>query len=94
MRALVQQSPSFEVPLHLRNAPTKLMKEMGHGDGYRYAHNEPGAYAAGERYLPVELAGQQFYQPSDRGLEKQLQEKMNYLWQLDQAAKANGDGRD
>ncbi|OBP15009.1 recombination factor protein RarA [Rheinheimera sp. SA_1] len=94
MRALVQQLPSFEVPLHLRNAPTKLMKEMGHGDGYRYAHHEPGAYAAGERYLPLELAGQQFYQPSDRGLEKQLQEKMNYLWQLDQAAKANGDGRD
>lgn len=94
MRALVQQSPSFEVPLHLRNAPTKLMKEMGHGDGYRYAHHEPGAYAAGERYLPDELAGQQFYQPSDRGLEKQLQEKLKYLQQLDAAAKARGEGRD
>ncbi|MBU2178459.1 MAG: replication-associated recombination protein A [Gammaproteobacteria bacterium] len=94
MRALVQQSPSFEVPLHLRNAPTQLMKEMGHGQGYRYAHDEPGAYAAGERYLPIELAGQQFYQPSDRGLEKQLLDKLNYLQQLDQAAKANGGGRD
>jgi len=94
MRALVQQSPSYEVPLHLRNAPTKLMKEMGHGDGYRYAHHEPGAYAAGERYLPQELAEQQFYQPSDRGLEKQLLEKLKYLQQLDADAKVRGEGRD
>ncbi|MFN6970773.1 MAG: replication-associated recombination protein A [Rheinheimera sp.] len=94
MRALVQQAPSFEVPLHLRNAPTKLMKEMGHGDGYRYAHLEPGAYAAGEQYLPQELRGQQFYQPSDRGLEKQLLEKLRYLRQLDADAKARGEGRD
>ncbi len=94
MRTLVQQQPAFEVPLHLRNAPTKLLKEMGHGEGYRYAHNEPGAYAAGERYLPVELAGQQFYQPSDRGLEKQLLEKLKYLQSLDEQAKAQGKSRD
>jgi putative ATPase len=87
MRALVRQSPSYEVPLHLRNAPTQLLKELGHGAAYRYAHLEPGAYAAGETYLPTELLGQKFYQPSDRGLEKQLSEKMAYLEQLDQAAR-------
>lgn len=87
MRALVRQSPSYEVPLHLRNAPTQLLKELGHGAAYRYAHLEPGAYAAGETYLPKELLGQKFYQPSDRGLEKQLSEKMAYLEQLDQAAR-------
>ena len=87
MRALVRQSPSYEVPLHLRNAPTQFLKELGHGIAYRYAHLEPGAYAAGETYLPKELLGQKFYQPSDRGLEKQLSEKMAYLEQLDQAAR-------
>ncbi|WP_333797732.1 replication-associated recombination protein A [Rheinheimera sp.] len=94
MRTLVQQQPAYEVPLHLRNAPTKLLKEMGHGESYRYAHNEAGAYAAGERYLPAELAGQQFYQPSDRGLEKQLQDKLKYLQMLDNEARAQGKSRD
>jgi putative ATPase len=94
IRSFVQQSPAFEVPLHLRNAPTKLLKEMGHGCEYRYAHHEPGAYAAGERYLPVEMAQMQFYQPSDRGLEKQLAEKLSYLQQLDLAARNRGEGRD
>lgn len=94
IRSLVQQSPAYEVPLHLRNAPTKLLKEMGHGSEYRYAHHEPGAYAAGERYLPVEMAQMQFYQPSDRGLEKQLAEKLSYLQQLDAAARNRGEGRD
>lgn len=84
LRQLVAESPSYEVPLHLRNAPSKLMKQLGYGEGYRYAHNEPGAYAAGERYLPQELAGQHFYQPSDRGMEKQLAEKIRYLRQLDE----------
>lgn len=87
MREIVRQSPSYEVPLHLRNAPTQLLKELGHGAAYRYAHLEPGAYAAGETYLPAELLGQKFYDPSDRGLEKQLAEKMIYLEQLDQAAR-------
>lgn len=87
MRQLVQQSPSYDVPMHLRNAPTHLMKDLGYGAGYRYAHLEPGAYAAGETYLPPELQGQQFYQPSDRGLEQKLAEKMAYLAQLDAAAK-------
>jgi len=87
MRQYVQQHPSFEVPDHLRNAPTALAKQQGFGKGYRYAHNEPGAYAAGEVYLPGEMAGMKFYQPSDRGLEKQLQDKMAYLAMLDQQAK-------
>lgn len=87
MRELVRQSPSYEVPLHLRNAPTQLLKELGHGASYRYAHSEPGAYAAGETYLPAELAGQSFYQPTDRGLEKQLSDKMAYLAQLDANAR-------
>lgn len=84
IRQLVVDSPAYDVPLHLRNAPSKLMKELGYGEGYRYAHNEPGAYAAGERYLPDALADQQFYQPSERGMEKQLAEKLRYLQQLDQ----------
>lgn len=87
MRQYVQQHPSYEVPDHLRNAPTALAKQQGFGQAYRYAHNEPGAYAAGETYLPAQMAGLRFYQPSDRGLEKQLQDKMAYLARLDQQAK-------
>ncbi len=83
MRQLAEELPDYPVPLHLRNAPSKLQKELGHGAGYRYAHNEPGAYAAGECYLPPELADKQLYQPSDRGMEKQLAEKLRYLRQLD-----------
>jgi len=84
LKQLVAEQPAFDVPLHLRNAPSKLMRELGFGEGYRYAHDEPGAYAAGEYYLPAELAGQQFYQPVERGMEKQLAEKLRYLKQLDQ----------
>ncbi|MBZ9610699.1 replication-associated recombination protein A [Rheinheimera maricola] len=83
LKQLVAEQPAYEVPLHLRNAPTKLMQQLGFGEGYRYAHDEHGAYAAGERYLPAELAGQQFYQPVNRGMEKQLAEKLSYLRQLD-----------
>jgi putative ATPase len=83
MRQLAEELPDYPVPLHLRNAPSKLQKQLGHGEGYRYAHNEPGAYAAGECYLPPELADKQCYQPSDRGMEKQLAEKLRYLRQLD-----------
>lgn len=83
LKQVVAEQPAYEVPLHLRNAPTTLMKQMGFGEGYRYAHDEPGAYAAGERYLPEPLAGQQFYTPTDRGMEKQLADKLAYLRQLD-----------
>lgn len=89
MKQLVAEQPAFEVPLHLRNAPTQLMKQLGMGQGYRYAHNEPGGYAAGECYLPPEIAEQQFYQPVERGMEKQLAEKLRYLKQLDQDSATN-----
>jgi len=82
MRA-AQDSGSLEVPLHLRNAPTKLMKELDYGKQYRYAHDEPDAYAAGENYLPDELYGQSFYEPVDRGLEIKIANKMARLRQLD-----------
>ncbi len=83
LKQLVAEQPAYEVPMHLRNAPTALMQQLGMGKGYRYAHDEPGAYAAGERYLPKELCGQRFYQPSERGMEKQLAEKLRYLHELD-----------
>jgi len=67
--------------MHLRNAPTKLMKELGHGDGYRYAHDEPDGVAAGERYLPDGMPDQAFYQPVSRGLEIKIGERLAQLRQ-------------
>lgn len=81
--ALVQSDQSREVPVHLRNAPTKLMKELGYGHEYRYAHDEPHGYAAGEHYLPEELEDKRFYQPVDRGLEKKIADKLAFLRDLD-----------
>lgn len=81
--AEVKQSGSLEVPLHLRNAPTKLMKELDYGKAYRYAHDEPHGYAAGENYLPEQLAGREFYFPVDRGLEIKIAEKLAFLKKLD-----------
>ncbi|TMO56804.1 replication-associated recombination protein A [Pseudoalteromonas phenolica] len=74
--------PDYQVPVHLRNAPTKLMKELGYGDEYRYAHNEEGAFAAGENYFPEEIKDRQYYVPSERGLEKQIKDKLEYLKSL------------
>ncbi len=82
--AEVKSQPSYEVPAHLRNAPTSLMKDMGYGDEYRYAHNEPDAYAAGESYLPPEINEQQWYHPEPRGLEIKIAEKLKHLKELDQ----------
>jgi putative ATPase len=90
---LIDDTPSYDVPSHLRNAPTSLAKQMGHGEGYRYAHNEPNAYAAGESYLPPDISDQVFYTASDRGLEKQLSAKMAYLANLDAQAQAQGKSR-
>jgi putative ATPase len=70
---------TLDVPPHLRNAPTALMKELGHGEGYRYAHNEPGAFAAGERYFPESMPGRHYYEPTDRGLEAKIAEKLREL---------------
>ena len=83
-RADVQRYGSLDVPIHLRNAPTKLMKELGYGHAYRYAHDEPEAYAAGERYLPEEMPEQRYYKPVARGLEQKIAEKLAYLRSLDQ----------
>lgn len=79
----VAAQPSYDVPNHLRNAPTSLAKNMGHGESYRYAHNEDHAYAAGEAYLPEELVASHYYQPSDRGLEKKIRDKLAWLNELD-----------
>lgn len=78
-KALARKTADAPVPLHLRNAPTELMKELGHGDGYRYAHNEANAFAAGETYFPESLSGTRFYFPNERGLEKALKAKRDYL---------------
>lgn len=83
-RADVASQPGYEVPEHLRNAPTSLMKDLGYGAEYRYAHNEPGGYAAGENYLPPELADQNWYIPEERGLEKKIADKLKYLRMLDE----------
>ncbi|RMG31842.1 MAG: replication-associated recombination protein A [Gammaproteobacteria bacterium] len=78
---------TLEVPLHLRNAPTRLMKALGHGKGYRYAHDEPGAYAAGERYFPEGMPEAVYYQPVARGFEQRLREKLEALRALDRKAR-------
>ncbi|GAA6133408.1 replication-associated recombination protein A [Oceaniserpentilla sp. 4NH20-0058] len=82
--ALIRSTASYEVPLHLRNAPTKLMKDEEYGQEYRYAHDEQGAYAAGECYLPVELKDLSIYKPTDRGLEFKIGEKLKHLAHLDE----------
>lgn len=75
----IRQDPDYEVPVHLRNAPTKLLKSMGHGDSYRYAHDEAHAFAAGESYLPDAIHQRRYYEPVDRGLEIKLSEKRQRL---------------
>lgn len=82
----VKEHGSYEVPLHLRNAPTKLMAELDYGKGYRYAHDEPEAFAAGECYFPEEMEERDYYQPVDRGLEIKVAAKMAYLRQLNAQA--------
>ncbi len=85
--AFVKHDQSRPVPVHLRNAPTKLMKELGYGHAYRYAHDEPEAYAAGETYLPDGIPDPSWYQPVARGLETKIAEKMAHLRELDRQAK-------
>ena len=87
VRELISGDSSRAVPIHLRNAPTRLMKELGYGHAYRYAHDEPEAYAAGEEYLPEGLRERTFYQPTPRGLEAKIAEKLAHLRELDQQAK-------
>lgn len=82
VRALIKKDSTRPVPMHLRNAPTKLMKELDYGKGYRYAHDEEGGFAAGENYLPEGLEGQVFYEPVERGLEIRIGEKLRELRRL------------
>ena len=79
----ISSMPSYEVPMHLRNAPTELMKQLQYGKDYRYAHNEEGGYAAAENYFPEEITDKQYYFPTDRGLEVKIAEKLNHLRSLD-----------
>ena len=83
MMAQVREGPDYPVPSHLRNAPTRTHKQEGYGAEYRYAHHEPQAYVAGERYLPAALTQKQWYRPSDRGLEQKIQAKLDWLRDLD-----------
>jgi putative ATPase len=86
-RALVREDKSRPVPEHLRNAPTKLMKDLGYGANYRYAHDEEGAYAAGETYFPDGMTPPTLYEPTEFGLEAKIREKLEYLRSLDRKAK-------
>jgi len=82
VRADIRKQPSYEVPLHIRNAPTKLMKDLDYGKDYRYAHDEADAFAAGENYFPEEIADSRYYFPSQQGLEKAIGEKLARLHEL------------
>lgn len=93
VRAFIRQDGTRPVPMYLRNAPTKLMGELGYGDGYRYAHNEEGAFAAGEIYLPEGLEGKRWYEPTDRGLEIKIGEKLARLRELNALAVKQGKAR-
>jgi len=86
-RAFVKQGASQPVPVHLRNAPTRLMKSLGYGREYRYAHDEPHAYAANERYMPDGMDEPQWYQPVPRGLESKIADKLDWLRSLDEEAR-------
>jgi putative ATPase len=88
----VRNDASRPVPEHLRNAPTRLMKDLGYGRDYRYAHDEPDAYAAGERYFPDGMDEPRFYRPTERGLEARIREHLEHLRKLDgQAARKKRD---
>lgn len=93
VRSFIREDGSRPVPMYLRNAPTKLMAELGYHDGYRYAHDEPEAFAAGEVYLPEGLESRRWYEPTDRGLEIKIAEKMRHLRELNRKAQEEGKGR-
>src|SRR2546422_1459967 len=92
-RAFIAEDGSRPVPLHIRNAPTRLMKHLGYGKGYRYAHDEPEAYAAGEHYLPEGMPEVSFYVPTERGLEAKIAEKLAALRERDAKAQKDDEGK-
>jgi putative ATPase len=91
VKGFISKHEQFDVPLHLRNAPTKLMESLDYGKNYRYAHNEPDAYAAGVKYFPNEMGQVNFYKPTNRGLEIKIKEKLEYLKSLDDSFINNQD---
>jgi putative ATPase len=91
VKGFISKHEQFDVPLHLRNAPTKLMENLDYGKNYRYAHNEPDAYAAGVKYFPDEMRYVNFYKPTNRGLEIKIKEKLEYLKSLDDSFVNNQD---
>jgi putative ATPase len=93
-RDFIAEDGSRPVPMRLRNAPTRLMKTLGHGKGYRYAHDEPDAYAAGERYLPDDLPDVRFYVPTDRGLEQRIRDRLARLREADATTRLGVDDAD
>jgi putative ATPase len=88
VRRFVEADGSRPVPMHLRNAPTRLMKDLGYGSGYRYAHDEAGGFAAGETYFPEGMAPQRWYEPTDRGLESRIRERLDELRRHNEASRA------
>src|SRR5437764_14973498 len=86
-KAFISQDGTRPVPLHIRNAPTKLMKTLGYGKDYRYAHDEDEGYAAGENYFPDGMERPSWYRPTDRGLEAKIRERLDHLREMDEAAK-------
>jgi len=90
-RAFVAGDGTRPVPMQLRNAPTRLMKQLGYGKGYRYAHDEEGAYAAGETYLPEGMGAVDWYRPTDRGLEAEIREKLAELRRRNEPARKQGE---
>ena len=90
-RAFITEDGTRPVPMQLRNAPTRLMKQLGYGKGYRYAHDEEGAYAAGETYLPDGMGAVDWYRPTDRGLEAKIREKLAELRRRNEQARKQGE---
>lgn len=88
--AFVRNDRSREVPIHLRNAPTRLLKDQGYGAEYRYSHDEPGAFSPGQQYLPEGIRNQRWYRPTERGLEGKIGERLRYLDELDRQAGSEG----
>jgi putative ATPase len=88
-RDFIARDGTRPVPLHIRNAPTRLMKNLGYGKDYRYAHDEQGAYAAGENYFPEGMPDVEWYKPTERGAESRIRERMEELKRLDEEARKN-----